>query len=152
MSSKTKSKLPIAQTFISTIGSIVATAMLVCSVARGYLPPEVQGYLYLSFLNLINKFSTHLTVIIYESESFMTNQVYNAAELYLSARLAADVRRLKVPKTPNQNNIQLTLDSNEEFTDTYNGVKFYWSLVSQNSQPVKKIIIWSPIFGTHVSS
>ncbi|KAI3519218.1 hypothetical protein L1887_08245 [Cichorium endivia] len=133
MSSKSKSKLPTVKTIVSTIGSVAAAAMVVRSVARDYLPPEFRNYLYLGFRNFINKFSTHLTLVIYESDGFQDNEIYNAMDLYVAARMSADIHRMKVIKTPNQNNITVAMEVNEEFTDIYNGVKLYWSSVSKKT-------------------
>ncbi|KAI3722821.1 hypothetical protein L2E82_33935 [Cichorium intybus] len=134
MSSTTKSKVPTVQTIVSTIGSVAAAAVVVRSVARDYLPPEVRNYCYLGLRNFINKFSTYVTMVIYESEGFQDNQIYNATELYVAARMS-DIHFMKVAKTPNQNDITVAMEVNEEFTDVFNGVKLYWSLVSKRTPP-----------------
>ncbi|KAL4577656.1 hypothetical protein LXL04_013767 [Taraxacum kok-saghyz] len=133
MSSKTKSKIPTVSTIVSTIGSVAAAAVVARSVARDYLPPEVRNYLYLGLRNIINKFSTHLTMVIYESEGFQDNELYEATELYLAAKMSTQIHLLKVTKTPNQSNITVAMEVNEEFTDVFNGVKLYWSLVSKRT-------------------
>ncbi|KAI3722820.1 hypothetical protein L2E82_33934 [Cichorium intybus] len=107
--------------------------MVVRSVARDYLPPEVRNYLYLSLRNFINKFSTHMTMVIYESDEFQENEIYSAIELYIAAKTSTDIHRVKVTKTPNQNNIAVAMEINEEFTDIYKGVKLDWSSVSKKS-------------------
>ncbi|KAJ9540748.1 hypothetical protein OSB04_027254 [Centaurea solstitialis] len=130
--SAAKSKLPTAKTIVSTIGSAAATAVVLRSVARDYLPHEFREYLYLGVRNFINKyFSTHLTMVIYEFDGFQDNEIYNASELYIAARMSTDIHRLKVIKNPTQKNITATMEVNEDFTDVFNGVKFYWSLVSK---------------------
>ncbi|CAH1437231.1 unnamed protein product [Lactuca virosa] len=133
MSSKTKSKIPTVKTIVSTIGSVAAAAVVIRSVARDYLPREFRNYLYLGVRNFINKFSTHLTMIINESEGFQDNEIYNATELYVAARMSSDIHLIKVTKTPNQNNIAVAIEVNEEFTDIFNGVNLYWSLVSKKT-------------------
>ncbi|CAI9272330.1 unnamed protein product [Lactuca saligna] len=133
MSSKTKSKIPTVKTIVSTIGSVAAAAVVIRSVARDYLPREFRNYLYLGVRNFIKKFSTHLTMIIYESEGFQDNEIYNATQLYVAARMSSDIHLIKVTKTPNQNNIAVAIEVNEEFTDIFNGVNLYWSLVSKKT-------------------
>lgn len=130
---KTKSIFSNAKTIISTIGSIAATAMVVRSVAREYLPREFRGYLYIGFRNFVNKFSTHLTMVIYESDGFQDNELYNAIELYISAKMFSNIHRMKIMKNRNKKNIAVAMDINEEFTDVYNDVKFYWSMVSKKT-------------------
>ncbi|KAL4577661.1 hypothetical protein LXL04_013772 [Taraxacum kok-saghyz] len=133
MSSSTEAKISMAKTVISTIGSVAAAAMVVRSVARDYLPPEFQDYLFYSFRTFINKFSTHLTMVIYEFDGFRDNEIYNATQLYLASRISHDVHRLKITKNPSEKNINVAMEINEEFTDVYNGVKFTWSLVSKKT-------------------
>nr|GEW25654.1 AAA-ATPase At3g50940-like [Tanacetum cinerariifolium] len=131
-SSSRKSKFSSANTIISTIGSIAAAAMIVRSVARDYLPREYRDYLHLGVQRFINKFSTHLTLVIYESEGFNDNEIYTATQLYLASRISSNIHRLKVTKNPNETQINLEMEINEEFIDIFDGVTFTWCLVSKN--------------------
>nr|XP_043634034.1 AAA-ATPase At3g50940-like [Erigeron canadensis] len=134
MSSRsTKSKFPTTKNIISTVASVAATAMVVRSFARDYLPPEFQDYIYLGFRKFIYRFSTHLTMVIYESDEFHDNEIYNATQLYIAAKMSSDIHRVKIMKNRNQKNISVTMEINEEFTDVYNGVKFYWSAVAKKT-------------------
>ncbi|GJX01089.1 AAA-ATPase-like protein [Tanacetum coccineum] len=91
----TKSKIPTIKTIISTIGTVATTVMVVRSVAKDYLPPEFRDYIYFGFKNFINKFSTHLTIVIYESDDFKPNEIFKATELYLSDKISPVTNRLK---------------------------------------------------------
>ncbi|CAH1437228.1 unnamed protein product [Lactuca virosa] len=133
MSPSTETKTAMAKTVISTIGSVAAAAMVLRSVARDYLPPEFQDYLFYGFRSFINKFSTQLTMVIYESDGFRDNEIYNATELYLATRISHEIHRLKITKNPSEKKINVAMEINEEFTDVYNGVKFRWSLVSKKT-------------------
>ncbi|KAJ0550501.1 putative AAA+ ATPase domain, ATPase, AAA-type, core, AAA-type ATPase domain-containing protein [Helianthus annuus] len=126
-----ESKIDTAKTIINTVGSIAAAVMVVRSVSQDYLPPEFREYMYLGFRNFIYKFSTHLTMVIYEFDGFSDNEIYNATQLYLSTRISSNIHRLKVTKNPNEQHINVAMEINEEYTDIYNGVKFIWSLVSK---------------------
>ncbi|KAI3705209.1 hypothetical protein L1987_75443 [Smallanthus sonchifolius] len=132
-SSSTMSQFVTAKTLISTVGSIAAAAMVAHSVSRNYVPQEFRDYVYLRFRKFINKFSTQLTMVIYEFEGFSDNEIYNATQLYLADRISSNIHRLKVTKTPNEQHINVAMEINEEYTDIFNGVKFTWSLVSKKN-------------------
>ncbi|KAJ0771229.1 putative AAA+ ATPase domain, ATPase, AAA-type, core, AAA-type ATPase domain-containing protein [Helianthus annuus] len=133
LSPSTKSRIGTAKTIMSTVGSIAAAVMVVRSVSHDYLPPEFQEYMYLGFRNFINKFSTHLTMVIYEFEGIRDNEIYTATQLYLADRISPDIHRLKVTKNANEQHINVAMEINEEYLDIYNGVKFSWSLVSKKN-------------------
>ncbi|KAJ0703492.1 putative AAA+ ATPase domain, ATPase, AAA-type, core, AAA-type ATPase domain-containing protein [Helianthus annuus] len=126
-----ESKIAMAKTVVSTIGSVAATSMVVRSVARDYLPTEFQDYLYFGLRNFINKLFRQLTVVIYESDGIQENEMYNAATLYLCSRTSSETHRLKITKNHSEKNINVAMEINDEFIDVYNGVKFKWSLVSK---------------------
>ncbi|GJU38162.1 AAA-ATPase-like protein [Tanacetum coccineum] len=129
----TESKIALAKSIVSTIGSVAAAAMVVRSVSRDYLPPEIQDYFYFGLRNFINRLSRQLTMVIYEYDGFRENEIYNATELYLASRISTDIHRMKITKNANEKNINVSMEINEEFIDVYNGVNFKWSLVSKKT-------------------
>ncbi|KAK9049106.1 hypothetical protein SSX86_031926 [Deinandra increscens subsp. villosa] len=132
-SSSTQSTILTAKQVISTVGSVAAAAMVARSFTHKYLPREFRQYCYHTFRKYLNKLSTQLTMVIYESEGFSDNELYSATQLYLADRITSDIHRLKVTKTPNEPLINVTMELNEEYTDIFNGVKFNWSLVSKKN-------------------
>ncbi|KAJ0485619.1 putative AAA+ ATPase domain, ATPase, AAA-type, core, AAA-type ATPase domain-containing protein [Helianthus annuus] len=135
--SSTESKIAMAKTVVSTIGSIAAASMVARSVARDYLPPEFQDYLYFGLRNFINKLFRQLTIVIYEFDGIRENEIYNAATLYLGSRISPETNRLKITKHPSEKSINVAMEINNEFIDVYNGVKFKWSLVSKELPTVE---------------
>ncbi|KAK9048097.1 hypothetical protein SSX86_032940 [Deinandra increscens subsp. villosa] len=132
-SSTTQSTILTAKQVISTVGSVAAAAMVARSFTHKYLPREFRQYCYHTFRKYLNKLSTQLTMVIYESEGFSDNELYSATQLYLADRISSDIHRLKVTKTPNEPQINVAMELNEEYTDIFNGVKFNWSLVSKKN-------------------
>nr|GEX05719.1 hypothetical protein [Tanacetum cinerariifolium] len=45
----------------------------------------------------------------------------------------SDIHSMKIMKNPNQKHIAVVMNINEEFTDGYNDVKFYWSIKSKKT-------------------
>nr|GEX05720.1 AAA-ATPase At3g50940-like [Tanacetum cinerariifolium] len=72
-------------------------------------------------------------MVIYEFDGFQDNEVYNAIELYISGKMFSDIHSMKIMKNPNQKHIAVVMNINEEFTDGYNDVKFYWSIKSKKT-------------------
>nr|XP_043633467.1 protein HYPER-SENSITIVITY-RELATED 4-like [Erigeron canadensis] len=130
--SSIKSKIPTATKIISVVASVAATAVAVRKIARDHLPQEFQDYMYLRFCKFAQGFSTTFTMVIYKSNSSYDNEIYNAAELYIAAKMSEEIHRVKVIKNRRQKYIVVTMDINEEFTDVYNGVKFHWSKLAKN--------------------
>ncbi|KAK9062014.1 hypothetical protein SSX86_019198 [Deinandra increscens subsp. villosa] len=126
------SKLAMAKTAVSTIGSVVAASMVARSIAREYLPSEIQDYLYFGLRNFLNKLFRKLTMVIYEFNGLQENELYNATTLYLASRQSADTHRLKITKNPSDKNIHVAMEISDEVIDIYNGVKFKWCMVSKD--------------------
>jgi chaperone BCS1 len=131
MFSSPESKMVMAKTAISTVGSIAAAAMVTRSVIRDYLPHEIQDYFYLGTRNFFSRFSNQLTIVVDEFDGYVANEIYEAATLYLSAKISANVRRLKVNKPQKEKNITATMERNEEVFDEYKGVNYKWIWVCE---------------------
>ncbi|KAJ0657656.1 putative AAA+ ATPase domain, ATPase, AAA-type, core, AAA-type ATPase domain-containing protein [Helianthus annuus] len=135
LSPSTKSRFSMAKTVISTVGSVAAAAAVVHTFSRQYLPTEfrreVDNYIHLSLRTVLNNFSNQLTMVFYESEGFGDNEIYTAAQCYLATQIPSDIRRVKVSKNPNEQKFNVGMETNEEYTDLYNGVTFTWSLLSK---------------------
>ncbi|KAA8531911.1 hypothetical protein F0562_006372 [Nyssa sinensis] len=127
--SSSESKLAMAKTVLSTVGSIAATAMVVRTVVHEYLPPEFQDYLFLGIRNFFNRFSSELIMVIDEFDGLVNNEIYEAAEVYLGTKISSNTHRLKVSKPEKEKSINVAMERNEEVTDFFDGAKFQWVLI-----------------------
>lgn len=119
-----------AKKILSTAASLAASAMLARSIAKDFLPTEVQNCLYSSLRSVSNYMSSQLTIVIEEFQGLSTNQVFEAAHLYLGIKTTTtSTKRLRAGKSEKDSTIQITLDRNEEIFDFYEGVKLQWKLV-----------------------
>ncbi|KAL8118063.1 AAA-ATPase At3g50940-like [Apium graveolens] len=132
--SSTESKIETTKAIISTIGTIAATAMVARSIARDYVPPEVQDYFYLGLHKFFRRFSNQLTMVINEYEGIESNEIYDAAVVYLGSKVSPSTRRLKVTKPEHESSISLAMERNEEVLDTFNGIQFKWTWVCETLQ------------------
>ncbi|TKY55847.1 mitochondrial chaperone bcs1 [Spatholobus suberectus] len=128
-SSTAESHLTTAKTVLSTAASVAATALVIRSVANDLLPPELRSYLTAGLRTALSRFSSDLTMVIDEFDGLVNNQIYEAAETYLGARISPSTRRLKVSKPDTDKTFALAMERDESLTDVFNGVKFHWTLV-----------------------
>ncbi|XP_049396128.1 AAA-ATPase At3g50940-like [Solanum stenotomum] len=133
-SSSAESKMALAKTVLSTIGSVAATAMLVRTIVHNYIPPELHEYLFIGLKNMFIKFSNQLTMVIDEFDGLVNNEIYEAVAIYLGNKLSPNIRRLKISKPAKENNFNITMERNEEVTDVYNGQTFKWIWLCRQTQ------------------
>lgn len=131
MSSSAESKMALAKTVLSTVGSVAATTMVVRTVANELLPPELYDYLFFGLKNLFSRFSNQLTMVIDEFDGLVNNEIYEAAEMYLGNKLSTNTRRVKISKPEKEKQFNITLERDEEVTDVYSGQKFQWVWLSK---------------------
>lgn len=128
-STSSKNNLATAKTLVSTAASVLATAMLVRSVAQDFLPSDFQDYIFGGIRGIFHSFSSQLTMVIDEFDGLVSNQIYDAARTYLGKKITPSIRRVKVSKTDDNKDFAITVDRNEVIVDVFNGVKFSWVLI-----------------------
>lgn len=126
-----KLQLPSSKTVISVAASAAATAVLVRSLARDYLPRELRNYVLLKLRTLFTSLSSQLTLIIDEFEGLNHNLLYQAAQVYLRPTISPNAKRFKVTMPVKETKISVTMERNEEIVDLFNGVQLKWKLVSK---------------------
>ncbi|KAL5790962.1 hypothetical protein ACOSQ2_005850 [Xanthoceras sorbifolium] len=124
-------QMPSTKTIVSAAASAAATAMLVRTIARDFLPHEVRSYIFLKLKNFIASFSSELTLVIEESDGLNENKLFRAAKLYLEPIIPPYIKRLKVTIPRKENKVSLSLEKNEEIVDVFNGVHFKWKFLSK---------------------
>ncbi|KAE8022357.1 hypothetical protein FH972_008161 [Carpinus fangiana] len=67
-----------------------------------------------------------VTMVIDEFDRLVSNQIYEATEIYLGGKISPNMHKLKVSKSEKEHNFTLTMESNKEISDVFNGVKFNW--------------------------
>lgn len=113
-SSSAESKMALAKTVLSTVGSVAATAMLVRTIAQDYIPRELHDYLFYGLKNMFTMFSNQRTMVIDEFDGLVNNEIYEAAEIYLGNKLSPNIHRLKISKPEKEKNFNITMERNEE--------------------------------------
>ncbi|XP_021865843.1 AAA-ATPase At3g50940 isoform X2 [Spinacia oleracea] len=123
-----------AKSILSTVGSTVAAAMVARSIINDFLPYEIRNYLFSSLHSVFSRrLSSEITMIIDEFDGLETNQIFEAAELFIGARTkttstSTSATRLKVRKPESEKQILVNVDRDEEIVDEFEGIKFRWML------------------------
>ena len=128
-SSSAETNLATAKAFLTTAASVAATAMVVRSIVQDFMPDELKDMLFSGIRNLLNRFSTQMTMVIEEFEGLANNQIYEAAEFYFGGKVSPLTQRLKVSKPEKEKNFTVTMERGETVVDFFNGIKFTWVFV-----------------------
>ncbi|KAJ4844891.1 hypothetical protein Tsubulata_016463 [Turnera subulata] len=112
------------------------------SVANQLVPKKLQEKL-LSYLGKFfgEKLSPQqLTLIINESNPnrHSTNEIYEAAEVYLSTRISPSVSQLNVFKDPEEAELRVSITRGEEVNDAFEGIDLVWEFIPTETQDGKE--------------
>ncbi|OMO84475.1 hypothetical protein COLO4_22025 [Corchorus olitorius] len=136
--SSAESRLANVKTIVSAAASFAASVMLVRSIAQEFLPYDIKDYVFHGIRKICNRFSSTITMVIDEFNGLVSNQVYEAAEIYLGNKISpSSSQRFKVSKPEKEKEFVVTMERNEEMVDIYNGVKFNWVLVCRQVESVR---------------
>ncbi|KAF1861938.1 hypothetical protein Lal_00026425 [Lupinus albus] len=133
MFSLTNMHMPPPTSIFSAYASMTATIMLLRTMANEFIPQPIRGYIFKAFRYFIKPHSADLTLIVEESNGIARNQVYDAAQTYLSTKVSPDNERLKVSKSPKEKKLTIRLEKGEKLVDSFNGVFFKWRFICTES-------------------
>lgn len=121
---------------LSVAASLAASAVLLRSTANDLIPDGI----YHSFRKLLDRLSFQLTVVVEEFDGLAANQMFESANTYLGTKLTPSSQKIKVHKPVKEDHLTVSMDRNQEFYDSYDGVTFKWILIStRNDNPVSNI-------------
>ncbi|TYH44623.1 hypothetical protein ES332_D11G208100v1 [Gossypium tomentosum] len=123
-----------ASSLLSAYASFAGSMMLVRSMANELIPHQLRSYLYSAFRYFFTPLSPDLTLAIDERCGMSKNQVYEAAEVYLSTRISPKTERLKLSKTRKQKHFTIGLEKGELIVDGFEDVRLTWRFVCTEGQ------------------
>ncbi|KAI3415113.1 AAA domain-containing protein [Psidium guajava] len=129
--SSSESKIATAKAVFSAAASVTATVMLARSITQDLLPDDLQYYLSSAAHGFLARFSSQLTLVIEEYDGLVSNQIYDAAQIYLSTKISSTTRRLRVAKPEGEDNLNISMEPREEVVDTFGGAKLRWVMASR---------------------
>lgn len=118
-----------ATSLFSAYASLAGTMMLFRSLVNDIIPPSVRSYIQSLLAYLFTFPSSQITIIIDEQNGMTRNQVYDSAEIYLSTKISPATERFKVNKSPKQKTINVTIEKDQQITDTFGQIQLQWRFV-----------------------
>uniref|UniRef100_A0A165Z128 AAA+ ATPase domain-containing protein n=1 Tax=Daucus carota subsp. sativus TaxID=79200 RepID=A0A165Z128_DAUCS len=122
--------MPSAQSVISVLAPIAATAMFVRSMSYDLFPYVLNEYMSSKFYKFFRSFSSEFTIVIEEFRGFSRNQVFEAADIYLATKVTSSTHRVKLGKSESEKNVAITVDKDEEVFDSFQDILVKWKLIS----------------------
>ncbi|KAF3327341.1 mitochondrial chaperone BCS1-B [Carex littledalei] len=132
-------------------GSAVASFLFVWAMVRNHIPKELYFFISTTLrkaFSFLNPY-IHIKLDEYSSERMRKDELYSAAEAYLSSACLHRARRLKAELRRKTDRPFVTIDEYEEVTDTFCGVTVWWhaskhlpksttTVISFNSSPEER--------------
>ncbi|KAK0575096.1 hypothetical protein LWI29_033960 [Acer saccharum] len=132
--------VPSTTSVLSAYSAFTATAMLVRtvinevqSVTNQIIPKKFQDMILSRFGGLCGN-GSRMTLTIDEFDGYSINQLYEASEIYLRTKINPSLNRLKVSKSPKENNFLLTINKGEKIVDVFEGVQLLWVMASEKNE------------------
>ncbi|XP_078150962.1 AAA-ATPase ASD, mitochondrial-like [Carex rostrata] len=114
-------------------GSAMASFLFVWAIVRNHMPKELHFFISTTFrkaFSFLNPFN-HIKLHEYDGKHMRKDELYSAAEAYLSSACLEHARRLKAELRRKNDRPFITIDENEEVTDTFCGVTVWWHASKQ---------------------
>ncbi|RAL40462.1 hypothetical protein DM860_006532 [Cuscuta australis] len=110
--------------------SLAASAIFLRTIATDLVPDALRSHISARLHTLFTRFSSQLTIVIEESDGLTSNQMFEAAALFLGTKISPATRRIKVVKPEKDEELILTVDRSQEIVDFHGGVRVEWVLKS----------------------
>ncbi|CAF2120099.1 hypothetical protein HID58_008798 [Brassica napus] len=123
--------LPSPTSFFTAYASMAGYMMMIRSMAHQLIPGPVQDFIYSSLHSLLfRSTSTTLTLTIDDDNMGMHNEIYQAAQTYLSTKISPEAARLRISKGHRDKHVNLYLSDGETVNDVYQNVELKWRFVT----------------------
>ncbi|CAN0919210.1 AAA-ATPase At5g17760 [Linum grandiflorum] len=129
--------MPSGSSILSGYFTLSSSLMLAQTTVNHFLPTPAKTYIYSAIRKLFSRSRpSDLTLIIDEIITVLSgNEVFDAAQTYLSTKISPDAKCLKVSKTYGDKLCSITFDDGELIHDNFQDVALQWRFcVSEANQ------------------
>jgi len=128
-----------AASLFSAYASVTAIFTLIEQLYHQFVPKQLRSYINRKLEEWFTKSGSSTSLFTLMIEQFddgdydLTNQVYVACETYLSSKLRATARRLKVSRPFKKDYLSFKLAEGEKYSEQFKGVQLRWRFISNSS-------------------
>ncbi|PWA39634.1 AAA+ ATPase domain-containing protein [Artemisia annua] len=132
MASRLFPVMPTTSLLLSAYASLSTSFVLFQTVFNQLVPPQLRGYI----IDVVkcywkHKTSDQLTILFEERDRRNPNDMFYAVEVFLSTKITADSKCLKITKSMNDEHFKIKLAESEKIVDSFEGVTVTWKYHSQ---------------------
>ncbi|KAK7307514.1 hypothetical protein VNO77_40650 [Canavalia gladiata] len=112
--------------------------MLLRTALNDLIPHQIQSFIFSKLKTLLSDRQHNHQEISIEITQFwdgQTNQLFQAAQEYLPARIINSCKSLKLGKLPKHKNVVVAMDGKEEVVDQFEDIKLKWKLETSKNEP-----------------
>ncbi|KAL9279802.1 AAA-ATPase [Arabidopsis thaliana] len=121
--------IPSPASMFSTYASMMGYVMIIKPMINTIIPRPVQNFVFSYLKSFAGSRSSTLTLTIDQMSSmYIPDELYAAAQAYLSTKISPNSVRLIMARDPAEKKVKLYLSDGEVVSDVYNGIKLKWSM------------------------
>ncbi|XP_010453976.1 PREDICTED: AAA-ATPase At5g17730-like isoform X1 [Camelina sativa] len=119
--------LPSLAPIVSAYALLTGYIMMIKPFLDTTIPPPLQNYI-IAYINsfFISTPSTLTLIIDDQIKNGMYNELYGAAQVYLSTKINTNAERLRISRDRSEKNVNLNLSVGEVVSDVYQGIELKW--------------------------
>nr|XP_016479997.1 PREDICTED: AAA-ATPase At5g17760-like [Nicotiana tabacum] len=125
------SGLPSPLSIFSAYASMSASIMLFQTMLNQVLPLQAQDYIFSKIRHYFKPLSSTITLVIEERDGMSSNEIYEAAEIYLYHKITPEIDLFKLSKRPKEKKLRVNFAKSWKTTDIFEGVEVIWRFVSE---------------------
>lgn len=132
--------MPSASSIFAAYASFSAFVMLLQTILNQFMPRQAQNYIWSLIQSYLRIKPSNASIVIEERDGMSSNEVYNAAEIYLSTKIRRNIDRLKVIKRHKDKEVSVKFAQCEKIVDSFKGIELEWKYVSEERKKSSKVI------------
>ncbi|XP_009771650.1 AAA-ATPase At5g17760-like [Nicotiana sylvestris] len=125
------SGLPSPLSIFSAYASMSASIMLFQTMVNQVFPHQVQDYIFSRIRHYFKPLSSTTTLVIEERDGMSSNEIYEAAEIYLYDKISPEIDVFKLSKQSKEKKLRVNFAKSWKTTDIFEGVEVIWRFVSE---------------------